>query len=640
MFGAEIIIEPGQNPENVDLWFRLLKENGFKITRLRMFEDYMKDAGGNWDFSLFDRAFKAGEKYDIKILGNLFPATSFDDIGGFKFPRDEKHWHEIQKYIEKTVTHFKDYKSLFGWVPVNEPGTPLPLQQEYTKNKFEQWKAVTDLPTTINGYRCFSLDKEKFALYYHPWFMNEVTREIQKYDKEHAIHLNPHGVLGQAEIYEFSLWREFLTSLGGSAHAGWHFDFFPRDRYATAMSATSEFLRSAAKELPWFMTEMQGGNNTYSGGDAMCPTSEDIAQWLWTIIGAGSKGGMFWCMNPRKSGVEAGEWAILDFQNEPTDRFTAAADIARIINKNEKMFSNAKVVDSDINILYVKEAVWVEDKLSRYVNDREHEARRKGGVIKSALGYFEALSQHGYNPNFGDINDFDFDRKNYANSVIILSNQVALPSKHWINLENYVKKGGTLIVEGMTAYYDENAVCIMNDYFPLKNLFGGDLSEFKFVGNLFDTNVAGKPMKAHLWEGFIKPGTGQVISSKDNMPTAIANSFGDGKVIWIPSLISMGAKISNEYEPLLGTMPDKLAKKERFKFRNFYEGALMKTLQSGNRIISVVISQNTETQSIELDGFDNYKLEKILYQNKNGYINKNKTVTINPQETIVIIWKQ
>ncbi len=640
MIGAEILIEPGQNPDNVDLWFKLLKENGFKITRLRMFEDYMKDAEGNWDFSLFDRAFKAGEKYNIKILGNLFPATSFDDIGGFKFPRDEKHWREIQEYIEKTVTHFKDYKSLFGWVPVNEPGLPLPWHQEYTRNKFEEWKAITPLPTTTNGYRHFSFGREKFILHYHPWFMKVVTEEIQKYDKKHAIHLNPAGVLEQAEIYEFSLWREFLTSLGGSAHAGWHFGYFDRNQYAVAMSATSEYLRSGAKELPWFMTEIQGGNNTYSGGTAMCPTSEEIAQWLWTIIGTGSKGGMFWCLNPRKSGVEAGEWAMLDFQNEPSDRFSVAADIARIINKNEKLFSGTKVVDSDINILYVKEAIWVEEKLTRYVNDKNNDARKKGGVIKSALGYFEALSQHGYNPNFGDINDFNFDRKDFKNSIIILSHQVALPSKHWKNLHSYVEKGGTLIVEGMTGYYDENAVCIMNDDFPLKNLFGGDLSEFKFVGNLFDTNISGNQLKAHLWEGFIKPVAGKVISRKGNLITGVSNRYGEGKVIWIPSLISLGTQLTKEYEPLVDLFNQEFKTTERFRFKKNQQGAMMRTLQNGDKIISILVNQNPETLSIELDGFDNYKVSRLLFQNKNGTINKQKTVTIHPEETIVIEWEK
>ena len=33
------------------------------------------------------------------------------------------------------------------------------------------------------------------------------------------------------------------------------------------------------------MTELQGGNNVYSGGVAMCPTPDEIMQWLWIVAG-------------------------------------------------------------------------------------------------------------------------------------------------------------------------------------------------------------------------------------------------------------------------------------------------------------------------------------------------------------------
>lgn len=640
MIGAEILIEPGQNPEDVEHWFKLLKENGFTITRLRMFEDYMRDADGNWDFSLFDHAFKAGDKYGIKILGNLFPATSFDDIGGFKFPRDEKHWTEIRKYIEKTVTHFKDYKSLFGWVPVNEPGAPLPWHQEYTKNKFEEWKTETSLVTATNGVRHFSFDKEKFILFYHPWFLSMIAAEIQKYDKEHSIHLNPAEIFLQSEIYEFADWRKFLTSLGGSAHAGWHFSYFSRNQFAMAMSANSDFLRSAAKELPWFMTEIQGGNNTYSAHTPMCPTSEEIAQWLWIVIGSGSKGALFWCLNPRGSGVEAGEWAMLNFRNNPSDRFVAAAKIAKVVNDNEKLFSTAKYVNPNIHILYIKESMWVEEKLSKYISDRQNDGRQKGGVIKSALGYFEALSQCGHNLNFGDINDFDFGKDNYSNNVIILSHQIAIPLKHQSNLDNFVKKGGTLIADGLTAFYDENAICLMNDKFPLKNLFGGEVLEFKHVDKLFNLDVSGQEIKAHLWKGIITPLSGKVISLNDGQSTGIANKYGKGKVLWIPSLLGLGAKISKEYEPLLSIFEQEFNNTGTFKFKRFYEGALMKNIETPEGLISVLINKNKEMQIIELAGFEDYKPKGILFQDNVGEIISQNKVAVYPEETIVIDWRK
>ncbi len=140
LIGAEIFIEPGQRPEEIDTWFRRLKEGGMTVTRIRMFESYMHKPDGSWDYALFDLAFKAAEKYGIKIYGNLFPATSFTDVGGFKFPRDEAHLKSIAVYIKNLVTHFKQFSSLYGWVPVNEPGAGRIPNQAFSKNKFTEWK--------------------------------------------------------------------------------------------------------------------------------------------------------------------------------------------------------------------------------------------------------------------------------------------------------------------------------------------------------------------------------------------------------------------------------------------------------------------------------------------------------------------
>src|SRR4051812_23697975 len=89
MIGAEVFIEPGQSPQQIDTWFKRMKESGMTITRIRLFESYMHKPDGTWDFVLYDEAYKAGEKYNIKIYGNPFPATPFTDVGGLKYPRDE-----------------------------------------------------------------------------------------------------------------------------------------------------------------------------------------------------------------------------------------------------------------------------------------------------------------------------------------------------------------------------------------------------------------------------------------------------------------------------------------------------------------------------------------------------------------------
>ena len=390
--GAQVFIEPGQTPEEIDTWFQVLKENRFTVCRIRMFESYMKKADGTWDFTLFDHAFSSAEKYGIKIFGTIFPYTEKTDIGGFKFPRDEAHLQSIAIFIKQLTTHFSKYKSLYGWVLINEPGVGGKIPwTEFTKNKYAEWKLThPQKEFTDKGYPILvELTDQAFLLDYNTWYLNWIASEIKKYDPNHELHVNNHQMFQNCAEYNFPEWRKFLTSLGGSAHASWHFGYFTQKQYAVAMSANSEIVRSGAGNLPWLMTELQGGNNTYSGGTPMCPTKEEISQWLWIITATEGKGSIFWSLNPRSSGIEAGEWALLDFQNNPSDRMIAASKVAETLQQNSSIFANSKEIESGINILYVRQSLWAEAKMADG-STQNYEARKVGGVMKSCIRLFRS----------------------------------------------------------------------------------------------------------------------------------------------------------------------------------------------------------------------------------------------------------
>jgi beta-galactosidase len=641
MIGAEVFIEPGQTPQEIDTWFKRLREAGMTVTRIRMFERYMHAPDGKWDFSLFDEAFKAGEKYGIKIYSNLFPATPFSDVGGFKFPRDEQHLKSIAAYIKNLVTHFKQFKSSYGWVPINEPGSGGLPKNDFAKIKFEAWKKLQPVSQyNSKGFEHFDFADERFLMEYNVWFLKWLTDEIHKYDPGSPVHINNHQIFQLAAEYNFPDWRKFLTSLGGSAHASWHFGYFTRDQYAMAMSANSELLRSGAADIPWLMTEMQGGNNTYSGYNAMCPTKEEISQWLWTTIGTGSKGGIFWCLNPRGSGAEAGEWALLNFQNEPSDRMKAAAKVAEVINRDPQLFAHATVVESGINIIYIREAMWVEKKLQ--TGGFHYEGRDPGGVMKSALAYFEALSEMGVQANLKEIDEFDFSQDNYSRITIILSHQISIPSRYWQKLQDFVSKGGKLIVDGLTGYYDENAVCIMKTGFPLEKVFGGKIKEFKVIDNLFTIDLSENNLllPAHLWQGSIAITTAKPISTFDGEVVASRNKFGKGEVLWMPSLVGLGARINKDYRKLsslLYTEAKQSISSVPFHFKTHQAGMLMKTMKSGDNYISVILNKSKNKKKITLD-ITRIMKPTILFADQKGTISGN-ILDISAEETIVINWQ-
>ncbi|MEO7213662.1 beta-galactosidase trimerization domain-containing protein [Mucilaginibacter sp.] len=640
MIGAEVFIEPGQTAEEIDTWFLRLKEAGMVVTRIRLFETYMHQSNGVWHYSLFDVAYKAAEKYGIKIYGNLFPATGFTDLGGLKFPNDEAHLHSIANYIKNVVSHFKQFKSCYGWVPVNEPGLGHFPQEQFATDRYGEWKAEQANPEyNSNGYDHFDFAGERFHLYYNTWFLQWLTKEIHQYDAGSIIHVNNHAIFKHVAEYDFTAWRDFLTSLGGSAHASWHFGYFNRQQYALAVAANCAIIRSGAGGIPWFMTELQGGNNTYSGFLSLCPTASEISQWLWIAIGTESKGAIFWCLNPRSSGIEAGEWAMLNYLNEPSDRMLAATEIIDVINANSELFEHAKEVESGINILYTRESLWVEKKLQ--IGGKSYESRDEGGVMKSALGYFEALSECGLQVNFKEISEFDFAKDDYSGISIILAHQIAIPSKYWPLLAAFVQKGGKLIADGLTGYYDENAVGTMRLGFPMRDIFGADILEYKAIEDVQDITIEGITLPAFGWVGLLRPTTGKAIANENNATLAIKNNYGKGTTWWLPTLLGLGSRVLEDYSHLnrfLKKALDHSTKHSPFTFDTQQKNMLMKTMRSGDSIVTIIVNKSAERREVKLLTQVASPEPTVLFANKGGKTGGNH-ISIDTEETMVIKWE-
>ncbi|MBC7567118.1 MAG: beta-galactosidase trimerization domain-containing protein [Pedobacter sp.] len=644
--GAEIFIEPGQTDSEIYSWFELMQKYGLGITRIRMFESYMRK-GEVWDFSLFDVAFEAAEKYQIKVYANLFPETNFSDVGGFKFPKTAEHLGAIANYIHHVVQHFNQFNSLYGWVPINEPGSGSLPEDDFTKDRFQTWKDGRQKASyNSNGFTTLDLSKREFLVAHNIWFLKWLTQEIRKYDKKRPIHVNNHDIFKNAAEYDFPNWREFLTSLGGSAHASWHFDYFSRNQFAVAMSANAEILRSGAGPIPWFMTELQGGNNTYSGKRPLCPTKEEIAQWLWVNVGSGSEGGMFWCMNARRSGFEAGEWAMLDFQNKPTDRLLMASCVSKTVSQNHDFFADFSVQDSRVSVLYTRESLWIEQAL--HIKSIELEGRMVGGVMKSALSYFEALSEIGVHASFKEIGEYNFELDDFTGQAIILSHQLSIPSKYWRPLNDFVYKGGKLIVDGLTAYYDENAYCILGPDFPFKDCFGALINEFKFVDNLFDfyLSLSKLELKSHLWRGTLKLRTATSISkskfsSVETNTYGCRNDFGKGHVVWIPSLLGLGSRISGSYKELSSFLRDELSDivtQLPVSFETHQPGMLLKLIRNANRYMTVLVNKSGSDQILKLN-INGLVYERVAFSSSHHGTYINDAIAISSEETMVVEWR-
>ena len=639
LIGAQVFIEPGQTEEETEGWFRTMRDNGMSVCRIRMFESYMRKPGG-WDFSLFDRAFRLAEKYDIKIIGTFFPLTEKTDIGGWKFPESRVQLNSFAEYIKQMTTHFKQFKSLYAWVLINEPGGGL-KDNEFSRQMRKEWNRQYPQPEYLeNGYPVLvDLQDKRFMNYMTTWMLNWIASEVRKHDKNIHLHVNNHAIFSNIAEYNFPEWRRFLNSLGGSAHASWHFTLFPREEYSLAMSADCELLLSGAGNLPWFMTELQGGNNTYSGGRAMCPTKEEITQWLWIVMGTEGKGGIFWSLNPRASGIESGEWALLDFQHQPTDRVTAVAEVGNCLKRHKPLFSEAKKLDPGISIVYIRESLWTETVVSQGTPAAQD---GRAMCMTNMLGYFKALSERGITPNLKAFEEYDFSCPDYTGQTIILAHQIAVPLSYVPLLESFVRKGGKLIVDGMTGFYDGDVHNQMLTGFSLKNLFGGCISEFKRIDTpcLYRLKGYEQPVPGYGWKGLIRPDKGaETLSRGGELSLASRFAFGKGEVVWVPGLLGSGAW-QGDGAPLAGWVcrecnTDRLP----YSFQTYHRDVLMKLSETKEAYMAVVVNKSGTLQTIALKTDGKKRPAEVLFADKGGVVNGD-ILTVHPEETLVVCWKK
>ena len=626
LFGAQIFIEPGQSPELIDSWFQTLHDNGMNACRIRMFESYMLQADGTWDFTLFDYAFHAATRHNIKIYATFFPATEKTDIGGWKFPVDEAQKDKFARFIQALVTHYKDSPALYGWVLINEPGIDALPDTPFIRDSYADWKQENPSKEyKSNGYPVLmDTQKQKFQTDINTSFLRWIADEIRKYDTSHDVHVNNHAIFQNYVQYDFPAWRTFLTSLGGSAHAAWHFGYFDRQQYALAMLANAEIIRSGAGNLPWFMTELQGGNNTYSGLNAMCPTPEEIVQWLWITLGCESKGSIFWMLNPRSSGIEAGEWTMIDFQGKPTERLVAAKEVSQAVTANAALFREPHIIPSGIDVVYFNESLWAESLMA--IKDDRYPGRQPGAVIKSPVACLRALTERGLNAGLKNINEYDFTQHDYSGKSIIIANQISIPAKYRESLETFVARGGTLLVEGLTAFFDEDLHNTMNTGFTFEKLFGGNISEFILKDNLFDVKANGHTLPTHLWYGHI---AGQ-------QDAVGVHTFGKGQVIWLPSTVALGAFVSGDYRPLSDYLVSVLPHStSAISFDKHYSNMLMRTLKAGKETLVICINKSERQENVLLNNLPETKNRKIIYANTGCNITGDKLM-MSPEGVLVV----
>jgi beta-galactosidase len=628
--GAQIWIEPGQTPAEIDGWFAQLESAHMPVARLFMMWTYLETAPGQWDFTLYDAAFRSAEKHHVRIVATLTPNGPPVFRGGNGSQgRDIVTTPEAaavgSMYIAKVVDRYRSSPALDTWLLVNEPGqrpaaSPLAVaafrtwaarnfrtvaaMNEVWGTRFTAFSAVepTSEERTWNHNR--ELDWRTFWEGFQTQQLKVLADEVRKSDAVHPLHLNPAGVSGNFADGSDDLpaWRSFLDTLGCSIHPAWHFALFPRDRYALGVSYTNDLVRGSAEPKPYWVTELQGGNTIYSGNVPMEPTPDDLAQWTWTSLGAGADRVIYWLLNARREGVEAGEWSMLDFAQKPSERLTTAAHIAEIVERESAFFAGAKPLPSSVTVVLSLQTMTFEEVFHQEddpaIHRKEDPARGSNAHFLEAAGFYEALSSIGVPPNVKQFDDYDWKAVTPQRRIAILPDMREMSAAQIDALEAFVSHGNVLLISGLTGFYGPHAEAWPLAGFPLAKITGATLKEVHVRSAEPAISIdPTHPMPARLWLSTVTPQAAKAIAFDGGEAVATERSgVGGGSVLWIPSPIGSGAWLGDP-EPLVQYLRTQILPKTRtplFTMNQPGTSCLVRVLENHGNYATVVTNGGTQ----------------------------------------------
>lgn len=562
--GAEFFIDPGYTNEEIKHHFVLMKEAGLKVVRLFIIWDHIERSPGKWDFALYDQAYAAAAENGLHILTTLCAEdppgwTNLTPFYHSKLVLKTPEMRErATEYIRRVVLRYKDHPAQGPWSLQNEPAGLAESFDEYTLAQFGDWlkqkygsidklnekwfrpmisfdRIVFDSGFSGNGWVDYpaSVDWKEFRIQQQTDYLSWVQNEVRKYDQIHPTHANPSALASNMPARGADVWsqKKAIDFIGTTQHASHQFGLYAPTDIDYGAALINDLMRSSCGNAPWWITELQAGLSLF-GGRAINPTADEITCRVWDGIGAGAKGVIFWCWNPRRFGREGGEWGLVNADGSATPRSQAVEKISKILQSHSSILNMADPLPARVAILYNRQALVLAsvDERSSQGSDR---------VILSLLGCHRALTERQIPVDF--INEEDL-KNGLADkySLLYLPNTYAIDDDGIEALRRYTEKGGRIWADGPVAWKDKYGNIRPQIPGGLTEVFGIKVDDIMPTHGPFALTES----DARAGDDLILPlslhGAEILLKDKKGNPVMTRNPFGIGEAVFCNTFLTTG----------------------------------------------------------------------------------------------------
>jgi len=578
--GTEFFLNRTETKDTVEKHFKLMHDNGITLVRIFVIWDDIERTPGNWNLEGYDWIYDAAAKNGIKIAATLCTedppgwmnkTTFYHQRANLDNPELRAH---AEEYLAKVVGRYKDHPGAGAWLLMNEPtkyhedadtfkafGRWLEKKygtvDELNKHWFRPIRAFDEVKIEPDQFADYWMDEEMY-LDWKAFNVDNlidtlawIREKVLASDSKHPVHFNVTAPTGDAEGQDVWMEKKVTDILGVSMHTAWAVPpETPESAYGELYAYRLDLIASASRAeppKPLWVTELQSGPTVYTGGFPLNATPEHLTRWMWDSYGAGANAVIFWLWHPRDIGTEAGEWGLVSLEGKPTVRLPAVKSVADVIEKNPSL-ATLHPQQPRVAILYDRDAAVINDLDGKWQDRRGGNSRRED--VQDALkGCYLALLRSHIPAQYVDIDQL---KRGEANRFPLLYAPVAyaMDDATIAALKDYVRQGGTLWADGISAWKNERGKIRPTVPGGMTDLFGVEADDIYPVQPARPYSVtAQNEQGGELWKLPLEvKGAEIVLRDRDGNPFEVKHSFGKGEVYSFESAVTLAYLRRNNAE--------------------------------------------------------------------------------------------
>ncbi len=570
--GTEFFLNRTETKETVEKHFKLMHENGISLVRIFVIWDDIERTPGNWNLEGYDWIYDAAAENGIKIAATLCTEDPPGWMNKTTFYHQRANLDDpelrasAEVYLEKVVGRYRNHPGAGAWLLMNEPTKYHQdadtfkafgrwLQKKYgtvdevNKHWFRPIHSFDEVRIEPNQFSDYWMDEEMY-LDWKAFNVDNlidtlawIREKVLALDAKHPVHFNVTEPTGDASGQD--VWKEKKVTdiLGVSMHTAWAVPpETPEANYGELYSYRLDLIDSAAlaePRKPFWVTELQAGPTVYTGQFSLTVSPQDLTRWMWDSYGAGANAVIFWLWHPRDIGTEAGEWGLVSLEGKPTVRLPAVKAVAEVLDKNPSLASQHPQ-QARVAILYDRDTAVINNLDGKWQSRRSPDTGRSEDAQNALKGCYLALLRAHIPAQYVDIDQL---KRGEVNKFAVLYAPVAyaMDEATIAALKDYVKQGGTLWADGITAWKNERGKIYPTVPGHLTDLFGVEAVEIYPVQPSHPYSVtAQNELGGELWKLPLEvKGADVVLRDRDGNPFEVKHSFGKGQVYYFESAVTL-----------------------------------------------------------------------------------------------------